>query len=97
MYWTGETDESARNYNFYYYEDQLTAVRVGPWKMHFATKPTGRYYDDLVQHTMPKLFNLRKDPFEHYDGDKKRVAETLGISLKTLYNRLNAYKRRNPA
>jgi len=67
-YWTGASDESARNYFFYYYEDQLTAIRVGPWKMHFATKPGGRYYEDLVTHTMPKLFNLRKDPYEHYDG-----------------------------
>lgn len=67
-YWKGETDESARNHFFYYYESQLTAVRVGPWKMHFATKPGGRYYEDLVTHTMPKLFNLRKDPMEHYDG-----------------------------
>ncbi|QCZ94918.1 arylsulfatase [Salinimonas iocasae] len=67
-YWKGEADESARNHFFYYYESQLTAVRVGPWKMHFATKPGGRYYEDLVTHTMPKLFNLRKDPMEHYDG-----------------------------
>lgn len=29
---------------------------------------------------------------EHLDGDKKRAAETLGISLKTLYNRLNSYE-----
>jgi DNA-binding NtrC family response regulator len=29
---------------------------------------------------------------EHYDGDKQRAASTLGISLKTLYNRLNAYR-----
>ena len=28
---------------------------------------------------------------EHFDGDKRVAAETLGISLKTLYNRLNAY------
>ncbi len=67
-YWTGESKESARNHFFYYYETSLTAVRVGPWKMHFATKPDGLYYGDLVFHTMPKLFNLRKDPYEHYDG-----------------------------
>ncbi len=30
---------------------------------------------------------------EQYEGDKKRTAEVLGISLKTLYNRLNLYKR----
>ena len=64
-YWTGKADKSARNYFFYYYESGLTAMRVGPWKMHFATKE--RYFDDMVQHTMPQLFNLRKDPFERYD------------------------------
>jgi DNA-binding NtrC family response regulator len=29
----------------------------------------------------------------HFNGDKRRVAETLGVSLKTLYNRLHAYRR----
>lgn len=64
-YWTGESNVSARNHFFYYYETSLTAMRVGPWKMHFATKE--RYFDDMVSHTMPRLFNLRKDPFEYYD------------------------------
>jgi len=64
-YWEGKTDKSARNFFFYYYESSLTAMRVGPWKMHFATKE--RYFDDMVPHTMPQLYNLRKDPFEHYD------------------------------
>jgi DNA-binding NtrC family response regulator len=31
---------------------------------------------------------------EQLDGDKKRAARVLGISLKTLYNRLNVYKAR---
>ncbi|WP_053976655.1 arylsulfatase [Mangrovimonas xylaniphaga] len=64
-YWAGRTDTSARNYFFYYYESSLTAMRVGPWKMHFATKE--RYFDDMITHTMPRLFNLRKDPYEKYD------------------------------
>jgi DNA-binding NtrC family response regulator len=29
---------------------------------------------------------------EHFDGDKKKTADILEISLKTLYNRLNEYK-----
>ena len=29
---------------------------------------------------------------EELEGDKKRAADVLGISLKTLYNRLNVYK-----
>jgi DNA-binding NtrC family response regulator len=29
---------------------------------------------------------------EHFDGDKKKTAETLGVSLKTVYNRLHAYE-----
>jgi two-component system, NtrC family, response regulator HydG len=32
---------------------------------------------------------------EHFDGDKNAAAATLGISLKTLYNRLNEYAARN--
>lgn len=27
----------------------------------------------------------------HFDGDKEKTARTLGVSLKTLYNRMNAY------
>jgi DNA-binding NtrC family response regulator len=30
---------------------------------------------------------------QHHDGDKKAAASSLGISLKTLYNRLNDYEQ----
>ena len=34
---------------------------------------------------------------EHVKGDKARAASILGISLKTLYNRLNEYNARRDA
>jgi DNA-binding NtrC family response regulator len=34
---------------------------------------------------------------EHCGGDKRRTAEVLGVSLKTLYNRLNEYANRDDA
>jgi len=65
-YWKGESDHSARNHLFYYYESKLTAVRMGPWKFHFSTKED--YYANLVPRTAPLAFNLRMDPFESYDS-----------------------------
>jgi arylsulfatase len=41
-YWTGETPESARNDFLYYYESDIKAVRLGPWKIHFATSDSSR-------------------------------------------------------
>jgi DNA-binding NtrC family response regulator len=32
---------------------------------------------------------------DHLDGDKPAAAKTLGISLKTLYNRLKSYRKKN--
>ena len=65
-YWTGESDRSARNANFYYYESKLMAVRMGPWKFHFSTKED--YYADVIPRTVPMVFNIRMDPFESYDS-----------------------------
>lgn len=50
-YWMGEADESARNHIFHYYESQLTAVRMGPWKFHFSTKED--YYANVIPRTVP--------------------------------------------
>ncbi|RJF92754.1 arylsulfatase [Noviherbaspirillum saxi] len=65
-YWTGKSPESARSHILYYFENKLTAIRMGPWKFHFSTKED--YYANLVPRTMPLLFNLRSDPFESYDS-----------------------------
>jgi arylsulfatase len=65
-YWTGKAQESARNDFFYYYENKLTALRMGPWKMHFSLRED--YYGNLQPRTFTMLFNLRSDPFESYDS-----------------------------
>jgi DNA-binding NtrC family response regulator len=33
----------------------------------------------------------------HHDGDKRLAADTLGVSLKTLYNRLDVYEKEGAA
>lgn len=35
---------------------------------------------------------LIEKTLDEMDGDKKRAAEVLGVSLKTLYNRLKSYE-----
>ena len=50
------------------------------------TKPTvGQSIDEVEK-------QLILSTLDHYDGDKKAAAATLGVSLKTLYNRLKSYK-----
>ncbi len=66
-YWEGKSDHSARDSVFYYYENKLTAMRMGPWKFHFSEKE--RYYSNVEPRTVPLLFNLRMDPFESYDNE----------------------------
>lgn len=63
-YWKGESDKSARDYELMYFESRLTAIRMGPWKFHFALKED--YYDNMTGRNYPKVFNLRMDPFESY-------------------------------
>ena len=66
-HWIGKTEKSARNRYFYYDENDLTGLRVGDWKMSFAVKEDGLWWDQLVYPRVPYLFNLRMDPMELFD------------------------------
>ena len=66
-HWTGKTDKSARNDYIYYDENDLTGLRVGDWKMSFAIKEEGLWWDQLVYPRVAYLFNLRMDPMEQFD------------------------------
>ncbi|OZI42582.1 arylsulfatase [Bordetella genomosp. 5] len=71
-YLTGKSDKSARN-DFYYFNDDgmLVAMRYGDWKAVFCEQqaPGGFavWKDPFVCLRVPKLYNLRMDPFERAD------------------------------
>jgi DNA-binding NtrC family response regulator len=52
-------------------------------QLRFSLKP-GRSIRDVERELIERTL-------EHFDGDKKAAADVLGISLNTLYNRLNSY------
>jgi len=55
-----------------------------------AMRPTGLEAGKTVSEVERELITLT---LEKTDGDKPEAAKMLGISLKTLYNRLNAYQK----
>jgi len=62
----------------YYRGTRLMAIRKGPWKAHFITKPAyGR--EPFKDHDPPVLYQLEHDPSEKYDvaKDHPDVIETL--------------------
>ncbi len=70
-YLTGETDESPREFFFYTNDDgKIVAIRYGDWKAVFAeqrAKTLQLWAEPFVELRLPKIFNLRRDPFERAD------------------------------
>jgi arylsulfatase len=70
-YLTGETDECPRDWFFYTNDDgQVVAVRIGDWKIVFyeqRAKAMMVWAEPFVELRIPKIFNLRRDPFERAD------------------------------
>jgi arylsulfatase A-like enzyme len=71
-YLTGRSPKSARS-EFYYFDDDgdLVAMRYGDWKLVFVEQraPGGWavWQDPLTTLRVPKMFNLRMDPYERAD------------------------------
>jgi len=69
--------------NFLYWSDDgvLTGMRIGDWKVVFAEQRAARFdvwRDPFVPLRIPKLFNLRRDPFERADTDSNAYNEWWG-------------------
>ena len=70
-YLKGETKENPRKFFFYIDDDgQLVALRYEDWKLVFMeqrAKQLDCWVEPFVQLRVPKIFNLRRDPFERAD------------------------------
>ena len=70
-YFTGQEKEGPRKEMFYFTDDgQLSALRYGQWKVMFTEQRAhgmGVWQEPYVTLRFPKLFNLRRDPFERAD------------------------------
>jgi arylsulfatase A-like enzyme len=71
-YLLGNTDESPRNHFFYVNDDgQLAAMRFNNWKLVFMEQRTEGtlkiWAEPFVELRIPKIFNLRTDPYERAD------------------------------
>jgi len=70
-YFMGEVDESPRKSFFYISDDgDILAIRHGDWKavlMEQRAKTLLCWFEPFVPLRGPKIFNLRRDPFERAD------------------------------
>jgi len=72
-YLTGLQAKGPRQEFFYFTDDgNLSALRTGDWKILFSEQRAHGmdvWQDPLVPLRVPKLFNLRRDPFERADHE----------------------------
>jgi len=104
---TGKTDKGPRN-NFFYISDEgsVMAVRVGDWKMVFQEQRAHRFdvwREPLVTLRAPKIFNLRRDPYERADTDSNTYNEWweynapyVYLGLATVTQALDSFKEFPP-
>ena len=76
---TGAAEKGPRREFLYFNDDGLlVGVRVDDWKSVFAEQRSRRFdvwREPFVFLRIPKIFNLRRDPFERADTDSNRYNE----------------------
>jgi arylsulfatase A-like enzyme len=88
--------DSSRQAFFYYRGQELTAVRKGPWKLHFKTQ-AGYGQKEPDVHEPPLLFQIEHDPGERFNvaadhpdvvADLRRTAEAHRASVVVVPSQL---------
>ena len=72
-YLTGKAKEGPRKFFFYISDDgDILAIRMGDWKMVLMEQRAKQlmcWFEPFVKLRAPKMFNLRRDPFEQADDN----------------------------
>jgi len=107
-YLTGKTDKSPRTV-FHYLNDEAfpVAVRMGDWKVTYAEnrgKTMALWTEPFTMLRMPKVFNLRRDPYEkaelnsntYYDWLISKAA-FLAMGLRSTGGFLSTFEKYPPS
>ena len=81
-----ETGKTNRKTLFYYRGTRLMAVRMGPWKAHYFTRPAYRR-EAMKKHDPPLLFQLEHDPSE-----KRNVASDHSDVIAAIQKEVEQHK-----
>src|SRR5579872_63751 len=88
-YLTGEVKESPRDYFFYVSDDGgIMAVRTGDYKLVFEEQRANTmqaWAEPLVKLRVPRIFNLRRDPFERADFNSNTYWDWMVNHVPQLY------------
>jgi arylsulfatase A-like enzyme len=88
-YLTGATGESPRKWFYYTNDDgKIVALRMGDWKVVFyeqRAKTMQLWAEPFVELRIPKLFHLRRDPFERADENSNTYWDWVVDHIFALY------------
>jgi len=88
-YLTGDAEESPREWFFYTNDDGLiVSIRLEDWKVVFheqRAKTFQVWSEPFVPLRIPKIFNLRRDPFERADENANSYWDWVVEHIFVLY------------
>jgi arylsulfatase len=88
-YMTGAAKEGPRKFFFYISDDgDILAIRMGDWKvvlMEQRAKQLLCWFEPFVKLRAPKMFHLRRDPFERADENSNTYWDWLISHAYILY------------
>jgi arylsulfatase A-like enzyme len=88
-YLSGEVKESPRNFFFYFSDDgDLLAIRMNDWKvvlMEQRAKQLMAWLEPFVPLRAPKMFHLRRDPFERADENSNTYWDWMLSHIYLMY------------